>query len=210
MKHQLLLSLLLTPFFCFAQDFNLKKEFLSGHIEVHNRTIQVYENNGIALDAQESDGLALINNASFESGTVEFEIKGENNPGKSFVGFAYNIQNDSTYEAIYFRPFNFVAKEAIRRSHMVQYIHHPGFTWFNLRENRTDEFENEISSPPDPDGWFSVKLIVSEKEVEVFIEGRKQPELSVERLATSKSDRIGFWTGFGSSGRFKNLRVTKE
>lgn len=199
----------LSPFFISAQSFDLAKELEGKNLEVHNRTITKYEQTGVEMDARQSDGLTIINTASFETGTIELEIKGENNPGKSFVGFAFNIQNDTTYEAVYFRPFNFVAEAPARRSHMVQYIHHPEFTWHKLREERTDEFENEIQSPPDPDGWFKAKIVVSDKSVSVFIEGRNKPELTVERLIKGKTDRVGLWTGFGSSGRFKNLQITR-
>lgn len=209
MRASIIFSFALFPLFVSAQSFDLAKELEGNNLKVHNRTITQYEQTGIEMDAQQSDGLTIINTASFETGVIELEIKGENNPGKSFVGFAFNIQNDSTYEAIYFRPFNFVAEAPARRSHMVQYIYHPGYTWYKLREERTDEFENEIQSPPNPDGWFKAKIVVSDKSVSVFIEGRNKPELAVKRLSDGKTDRVGLWTGFGSSGRFKNLKITK-
>ena len=210
MKSTLFLSLLLFPLLSFSQSFNLSKELKSENFEVHNRKITNYGTNGIELDAQQSDGLAILTTASFTTGTVELEIKGENNPGKSFVGFAFNIQNEETYEAVYFRPFNFVAEAPARRSHMVQYIHHPEFTWSKLREERTDEFENEIQSPPNPDGWFKAKLVIDKETIQVFILNRNQPELTVPRLTKGTSNKIGIWTGFGSSGRFRNLKITSE
>lgn len=203
-------ALLILPFFSIAQSYDLGQELSKHTVKVHNRNATVYEGHGIELDAQQSDGLAILQNVKFSEGTIELEIKGENNPGKSFVGFAFNIQNDSTYEAIYFRPFNFVAEAPARRSHMVQYIYHPEYTWFKLREERTDEFENEIQSPPNPDEWFQAKIVIDEKSVQVFIGDRKTPELSVARLTQSETNQVGLWTGFGSSGRFKNLKVSSS
>ena len=130
---------------------------------------------------------------------------GENNPGKSFIGIAFNIQDEKTYEVIYFRPFNFVASEQIRKEHMVQYIFHPEFTWRKLRSERTGEFENEIENPPNPDDWFKVRIEINDKKVIVFVNEIKLPVLVVERLTSSKSKKIGLWTGYGSSGRFRNL-----
>lgn len=78
----------------------------------------------VSLNSKQGDGLALIKELEFEVGTIEIDLKGENTPGKSFVGVAFNIQNDSTYEAIYFRPFNFQSNEKIRREYSVQYISH--------------------------------------------------------------------------------------
>jgi len=69
----------------------------------------------VEMNAKNSDGIGIIEDVEFDKGTIEVELLGENNPGKSFIGIAFNIQNDKTYEVIYFRPFNFVAKEQIRK-----------------------------------------------------------------------------------------------
>lgn len=94
---------------------------------------------------------------------LKLNFLGENNPGKSFIGIAFNIQNEKTYEVIYFRPFNFIAEEQIRKDHMIQYIFHPNFTWRKLRDERTGEFEGEITIPPNPDDWFKVKINIDDK-----------------------------------------------
>jgi len=176
-------------------------------IDVVNRTLSLYESSqgAVEMDAAEGDGLGILKEIEFKAGTIELELLGENSPGRSFIGIAFNIEDDETFEAIYFRPFNFVAKEQTRKDHMVQYINHPENTWSRLREERTGEFENEISAPPDPDGWFKATIIVSEKSVEVFVDDIAEAVLKVERLSTTKSYKIGFWVGNGSSGRFRNL-----
>ena len=138
------------------------------------------------------------------------ELLGENNPGRSFIGLAFNIQDEETFEAVYFRPFNFVATEQARKDHMVQYVNHPEYTWYKLREERTMEFENEIPAPPDPDDWFKAIIKVSGTSVEVLVEGKTDPVLKVERLTSLKSDKIGLWVGNGSSGRFRNLHIHEE
>jgi hypothetical protein len=160
------------------------------------------------MNAARGDGLAVLKDIEWSKGTIRLEILGENNPGRSFIGFAFNIVDRETYEAIYFRPFNFVAGEQARREHMVQYICHPEFTWSKLREERTGEFENEIPDPPDPDDWFTVLIQVTENQVQVFVEERDTPVLSVDRLTGISSGKIGLWTGNGSSGRYRNLVVT--
>jgi hypothetical protein len=161
----------------------------------------------VEMDAAPGDGLAVLTGTSFKTGTIEVQLMGENSPGRSFVGIAFNIVDEGTYEAVYFRPFNFVATEPVRKAHMVQYICHPDFTWSRLREERTGEFENEISDPPDPDGWFNATIEISENSVEVFVDEIAGPVLKVERLTTGQSDTIGLWVGNGSSGRFRNLVV---
>ena len=93
---------------------------------------------------------------------------------------------------------------------MVQYIFHPEFTWRKLRSERTGEYENEILNPPNPDKWFKAIIKISDAKVEVYINKRTMPILSVNRLTTTKSNRVSIWTGFGSSGRFRNLVLRKE
>ena len=176
-------------------------------IKAVNRTLSIYQQSpeAVEMNAGGGDGLAILEDISFENGTIELELLGENNPGRSFIGLAFNIQDDETYEAVYFRPFNFVATEPVRKDHMVQYICHPDYTWSRLREERTGEFENEIPVPPDPDDWFKAIIEVSEKSVTVYLNDGEEPVLKVERLSGMETDRIGLWVGNGSSGRFRNL-----
>jgi len=193
------------------QTYNLATEHQKERITEVNRSITSFTkyDNAVEMDAKEGDGLGILKEIEFETGTIEIELLGENNPGKSFIGIAFNIEDKETFEAIYFRPFNFVATEQARKDHMVQYIFHPEYTWYKLREDRTGEFENEIPVPPDPDNWFDTKIVVSEKDVKVFVDERGEPVLVVERLTKSKSRKIGLWTGNGSSGRFRNLVLTQ-
>lgn len=189
------------------QQLNLADTFKNGKIEAINRTVSLYadDQNALEMDAKQSDGLAIFEDTEFSTGTLEIELLGENNPGKSFIGIAFNIQNDSTYEAIYFRPFNFVAEEQIRKDHMTQYIFHPEFTWRKLRAERTGEFENEITPAPNPDDWFKVKINIGEEKVMVYVNGSTEPVMTADRLTATTSNTIGLWTGFGSSGRFRNM-----
>lgn len=198
----------LTPMLSLAQQhINLADAQQKEQIKAVNRTLSEYTKGtgAVEMDAAEGSGLGILKEIKFEKGIIEVELLGENNPGKSFIGIAFNIQDSETYEAVYFRPFNFVATEQIRKEHMVQYIHHPEFTWYKLRESRTGEFENEIPHPPDPDKWFKARIEVSETQVRVFVDEIAEPVLTVDRLTSSTSKTIGLWTGHGSSGRFRNL-----
>lgn len=196
--------------FC-QQEISLSHEFQNKKIKAVNRSISLFgkQQDAVEMDAKKGDGIGIIEDVEFEKGIIEIELLGENNPGKSFIGIAFNIQNDQTYEAIYFRPFNFVAKEQTRKEHMVQYIYHPEFTWRKLRKERTGEFENEIKMPPNPDDWFKAIIHIEEKKVKVYINEVSEPILVIDRLTSTTSKTIGIWTGFGSSGRFRNLILKK-
>jgi hypothetical protein len=193
----------------FSQPVDLIEQLKSNKITVVNRQVTEYETDGIELSAREGEGLAILDVTEFKNGTIHLEIKGENAPGRSFVGLAFNIENDTTYEAVYFRPFNFVAEEPIRRIHMVQYIYHPVFTWYKLRQERTNEFEGELKTPPGPDDWFTAKISLTDDKVVVFVNEQREPVFEIERLTGFNSNKIGLWVGNGSSGRFRNLVTFK-
>lgn len=163
----------------------------------------------IELDSQPGAGIAIFRNLDFEYGKLEFELKGENNPGASFIGLAFNIQNDSTYEAIYFRPFNFKSPEKSRREHSLQYIYHPQYTWNRLRQNHPGKYEAAYLNSPDPDEWFRIRLIIEPENIIVQDRKSKETLLEIERLASTKSKKLGFWTGNNSRGSFRNLSLIK-
>lgn len=176
-----------------------------------NRTAQVKNDaaNTISLDAKPGAGMAIIETMDFATGTINLELKGENKPGESFVGLAYNVQNDTTYEAIYFRPFNFQSEEKIRREHSVQYVYDLKYGWRYLRTNFEGKYESEYTRQPNPDEWFAVSLKIDEKEVVVVDATTNDELLRVERLEKQLSNKIAFWVGHGSKGTFRNLKITK-
>jgi hypothetical protein len=194
------------------QTIDLADQLQTDQIKAVNRTVSLYADHpgAVEMDALRGDGLGILKAVEFEKGTIEIELLGENVRGRSFIGVAFNIQDEETYEAIYFRPFNFVAEAQINRDHMVQYIFHPEYTWRKLREERTGQFENEIADPPDPEKWFKARIRVSDKQVEVYVNEIPDPVLKVERLTGIKSQKIGLWAGFNSSGRYRNMIMTAE
>ncbi|WP_051907727.1 hypothetical protein [Flavimarina sp. Hel_I_48] len=171
-----------------------------------NRNI-LFHGEALEMDAAPGGGMAILKDISFDTGTVILDIKGENNPGKSFVGIAFNIQNDTTYEAIYFRPFNFRSSQEPRRKHGIQYVFEPGYSWERLRNEKPGEFEAEYVDPPLPDEWFSISITVKKDSILVRDKNSVKSLLRVRRLTATSSDRIGFWVGNNSNGSFKNLKI---
>lgn len=161
----------------------------------------------IAVNANEGDGLVVYQNLEFENGTIEADIKGKDVMQRSFVGIAFHIQDENSFNAIYFRPFNF--KKPERAGHSVQYISHPEFTWFKLRSDFPEQFENTIMPIPDPNDWFHAKIEVNWPNVKVFVEDAKEPSLNVTMKSTFQKGKVGFWVGNGSDGNFKNLTIVK-
>jgi len=174
---------------------------------INREPITVNDQKAVEIKAMDGAGLAMINGVDFEKGALEIEIKGEDKPGQSFVGIAFNVQDERTYEAIYFRPFNFQSDEKIRREHSIQYIHPPNFEWKKLRDEHEGMYEAAFNSPPDPNDWFKIKLNISESRVEVIDSRNGKLLLSVERLATQRSNKIALWAGHRSKGAFQKLQV---
>ena len=154
-------------------------------------------------------GLALPVGVDFETGVIELELKGKSVRGRSFLGVAFNVIDDKTFEAVYFRPFNFKA-EGEFRDRAVQYISWPANTWENLRKHRTGQFENAISPVPDPDSWFRARIEVTRDQVRVFVNRAMQPTLAVTRLAASRAKRsVGLFVD-SADGLYANVRILPD
>jgi hypothetical protein len=169
-------------------------------------------NNGgktvVHLDARPEDGVAWIKNSSFTKGVVEFDVKGKDVMQQSFVGFAFHGINDSTFDAIYFRPFNFQSGDTLRKKHCVQYISLPKYDWSLLRETHPGVYENSLTKNILPENWFHVKIIIKKENISVFVNEDMQPSLVVKPISAIMKGEIGFWTGNNSDGDFSNLTIT--
>lgn len=164
----------------------------------------------VHLNSKPLNGVAWINNANFEKGIIEFDVKGKNVQQQSFVGIAFHGLNDSTFDVIYFRPFNFQSTEAIRKSHSVQYISLPGFDWFVLREKYPNKYESRLVSEVDPESWFHAKVVVETGKISVYVNDDKEPSLVVQPITDRTAGKIGFWVGNGSDGDFANLSIQNQ
>src|SRR5918996_6240428 len=77
---------------------------------------------GVRLSEAEGEGPAYLPGIDFANGTIEVDIKGRDVQGASFVGVAFHGVDATTYDAIYFRPFNFKTEDQARVLRAVQYI----------------------------------------------------------------------------------------
>lgn len=166
--------------------------------------------NGLHLDEKKGIGLAWPEGVHFSSGSIEFDVRGKDIMQQSFVGIAFHGINDSTYDAVYFRPFNFQSADTIRRTHCVQYISLPTFDWPVLRDKYPNKYEQAVNPAPDPNAWIHVKLTVKDSRISVYVNNGIVPSLVVTQLNTRKNGTIGFWTGNGSAGDFANLKIMND
>jgi pimeloyl-ACP methyl ester carboxylesterase len=175
-----------------------------------NRTAQPITEEGkkgIRLNEVPNDGLMFLKDYAFADGTIELDIKGKNVLQQSFVGLAFHVQDNNTYDAIYFRPFNFVNPDTARRRRAVQYISMPNFPWEKLREDFPGKYENKVNPVPNPDGWFHVKIVITGKQINVYVDNAEKPCLEVEKLTEIKKGGVALWVGNNSGAAFANLKI---
>jgi Domain of Unknown Function (DUF1080) len=193
--------------------FDLQLLVKNDGFDVYNRALSLVNEkdySGIRLSKQEGEGVAWIKGLEFSTGTLEFDVRGENIKQHSFVGIAFHGVNDSTFDAIYLRPFQFKEKEEILRSHGIQYISLPEFTWRVLRAKFPDWYEHAVEPAPEPDSWVNVRIEIKDTTITTYINGNKQPTLAVKKLTGVKTGSIGFYVADTSGGDFANLTITKS
>lgn len=165
---------------------------------------------GLRLTEGAGEGTAYLEGMEFGTGTIELDIRGKDVQGQSFVGVAFAGVDGTTYEAIYFRPFNFRTADSARHAHAVQYVSQPANPWQKLRNEHPGVYEKPVDPAPDPNGWFRARVVVTGSEVRVFVDGKTEPSLVVTRLNPRPKGLVGLWVGNGSGGDFANLRIRPE
>jgi hypothetical protein len=125
-----------------------------------------------------------------------------------YVGIAFHRQNDTTYDAVYLRPFNFRAADPSRRQHAVQYISLPTFDFQDLRHEFPEEFENPVDASLEPTGWVKLRVVVDRSKVQIHVGPGKDVTLEVRRLGHFGGGQVGLWVGNDSGGDFANLVLT--
>ena len=175
-----------------------------------NRGHTVVQENGrpvVRLDAKEGDGMAIVAGAPFMEGTIELDVRGEDVQQRSFVGVAFGVQDDSTYEAVYLRPFNFRTPDTARAKRAVQYVSQPAYPWQKLRQESPGKYEQPVRPVPDPTSWVRVRLVVTRTQLSVYANDGDDPDLVVTRLGDVKPGPVALWVGNNSRGDFANLTI---
>ncbi len=212
---------LIVIFFClsvmlFSEEAYAQNTVSINFYELQNKEIKAinremtFENTAdkkyIILSRDKEVGLVWLPVKDFQNGTIEIVMRGINEFQRSFIGIAFHGTDDSTYEAVYCRPFNFSAPDSIRRIRAIQYVYHPTYTWEKLRAEQNGVFEKEIINPPDPGGWFKMKLVIDDKNIKAFINSNETPSLVVERLNDINSGKTGIFVADNSGGDFESIK----
>jgi hypothetical protein len=173
-------------------------------------SIDIKGKHAIRLSEGAGMGVVWLGGYDFANGVIEVDLLGRSQPVQgSFLGVAFRVVDAQTFDAVYFRPFNFRATDSTRHSHAVQYVSHPQWPWEKLRSEHPGQYEQPLNPAPDGDEWFHVRVVVARPKVSVFVNGAAQPGLVVNELSDRTHGSVGLWVGEGSGGNFANLRVTR-
>jgi Concanavalin A-like lectin/glucanases superfamily len=165
----------------------------------------------IASDADET--MAILKDKIFENGVIELDVAGTtmstaSTTARGFIGLAFRVRmaDSVRYECFYIRPTNGRAEDQLRRNHSTQYISHPKYTWFKLRNENPSVYESYADLMPGE--WTHIKIEVNETKAKLYVNGASQPCLIVQDLKYGiSSGSIALWVGPGTDGYFANLKI---
>lgn len=163
-----------------------------------------------AIEIDKEDyNVIWLDGFEFTTGTIEFDARGKSEPPQSsFIGVAFRVVDEATFDSVYFRPFNFRATDPDRKSHAVQYQSFPNWGWYRLRTERTGQYEKPIEPAPDGDEWFHTKITINNRQVKVFVNNATEPSLDITELSDQTGGSVGIYC-FGY-GMVTNLQITPE
>jgi len=69
--------------------------------------------NGVRVSEGPGEGVGFLPGIEFANGVIEFDVRGKDLAQQSFVGVAFHGVDATSYDAIYFRPFNFKATDPV-------------------------------------------------------------------------------------------------
>jgi len=182
-----------------------------GGWHLFTRTIELRSEGGRDYVAFVGDpdtvGLAWSPALAFTDGDIEFDVRGRDIPGHSFVGIAFHIADDTSFDAVYLRPFNFQAADSARHAHAVQFVSSPAWPWDRLRTERPGQFEKAVPGSLDPSTWIHVRVRVHGPSVDVYLSGADTPVLSVVSPSSHRSGGVGYFVHGTSVGDFRDLTI---
>ncbi len=140
-----------------------------------------------------NSGDAVLKDVTFSDGTIEFDV---NTVGRGAPGIAFRQQDEGNFELLYLRPDP--ACPAFRAC--IQYAPqtHGVLLWdfFPQYENRAPLREN---------GWNHIKMVVSGRRMNVFVNDAPSPTLEVGRL---EGDAMKGSLRLEGPGTFANMVIT--
>lgn len=165
-----------------------------------------------APGAVDATSYAVVKDASFRDGTIEVDLAGQPAAGagegaRGFIGIAFRIQSDGSYEYIYLRPTNGRADDQVRRNHSTQYGSYPDFGFARSRQEAPEKYESYVDLQPGV--WTKYKIEVEGRKARLYVNGADQPCLIVNDMKLEpREGGVALWVGPGTEGYFSNLKIS--
>jgi hypothetical protein len=193
-----------------TQKYNLSELLKDGKL-LYTPAQQVSVIDAVNGQGVTAKGVVLLKNVIFSTGSIDVDLRGRDVLQQSFLGIAFHAVDTTTYEAIYFRPFNFQSTDTDRRKHMVEYISEPEYPWYRLRKEHPLVYENTVTPLLKPTDWFHVHIVVGAAEVTVYVNHSTVASLKVKKLSNRASGYVGLWTdALVLNGDFANLEIVNK
>lgn len=198
-----------------AQRFSLDPDNLKiGKANVSRATYHGKKATRIYSKIIGDDETVVVRNAKFLNGTVEVELAGGVLPGadpeaRGFIGIAFRVNpaNPQEFESFFIRPTNGRAEDQLRRNHCTQYVSIPEYPWNRLRRENPGVYESYVDLQAAE--WTRLKIVVEDRYARLYVNGSDQPCLIVKDMKHDPIEGgVALWTGDGTDGYFKNLKVT--
>jgi hypothetical protein len=165
-----------------------------------------------ADDYSEGGTLALVEGSNFGNGVIKIELAGEPAPGadpnmRGFIGIAFRVDpaDPDRYECFYLRPTNARADNQLQRNHSVQYVSHPEYPWYRLRDESPGMYESYVDLAAGE--WTSIRIEAKGTTAALYVGEAEQPVLIVKDLKHGESvGQVGLWLHESTLAHFRNLR----
>jgi hypothetical protein len=191
---------------CQEKKFDLQQLYKENKLVTQGQKITPIMDNG--KPGISMNGIVWLKGITFSEGTIEIDLRGKDVLQKSFIGIAFHGVDTVTHDVIYFRPFNFLSTDPVRKIHAVQYVSHPDFPWDRLREEKNGQYEKAVNPAPSPQDWFHARIVVKGEQISVYVNNSSTASLTVNKLNGRTNGMIGIWNE-GLDGDFANLVIKK-
>ena len=167
-----------------------------------------------AFEAYRINHLVVVGE-DFHNGTIEVQVAGEPAPGatggaRGFVGVAFRVQPDmATYDCFYLRPTNGRAEDQERRNHSAQYISHPEYPWYKLRQETPSKYESYVDLQPAT--WTKVKVVVDGETARLYVHDNEHPTLIINDVKSGADGKgaVALWFEGSTAAHYSELKITQ-
>ena len=134
-------------------------------------------------------GAAILNSSDFKVGIIDYDVMFE--PGRKFAGIQFRMADEHNYEEFYMRAHQSGNPDATQYTPV--YNENAGWQLYH-GEGYSAAKSYKFGE------WIHVRLIVGEKDMDVYVEDMAQPLIRVYDLKRKpESGKIGFWSFLGGA-----------